>query len=372
MHIFVSFPVDEEVSDELILSNVRKGLGSLGKDCDLLSFPKIESDSIDCLFDSEERILTIENLLEDIIRKYNTTYHALTQKVLVDTDVLGRGFDHFLKSFSWDSIKYPLTLKMPELLSIIENEIMEAIEALKEKEKTYTDEKKHRAETASIVCRMYDADIDEIEHMTVDDEACGPFFKRYYIGVYDKLRDKDIETLSSINGLFIESGKMVKKCDDGEIYQSLGRNDCEEDIIKSLEEHGFIAAQPKYTKEEYLRQKEEEKESAAHLMETECEYERLILGRLPSLYTLLLHVKHLGLYIESVLRYGLPATFCFFTLESKHGNKVIHKWKKLAASWKYSNRIAAVEKTTISEDNAALHDFVYKMIGDFNLEEVKE
>ncbi|KAI5159675.1 V-type H+-transporting ATPase subunit C [Nematocida ausubeli] len=372
MHIFVSFPVDEHANEEFLLLNVRKGLGSLGKDCDLLTFPKMESDSIDCLFDSEERIVAIENLLEDIIRKYSVSYHALTGRILVDSIVLGKSFDHFLKSFQWDCVKYPLTLKTPELLSIIESEMMEAMEALKEKEKIYAEEKKQHAQKTTAKPRMHDVDIDELEHMSTSEEACASFFKKYYIGVYDRLRDRDIEILSTINGLFIESGKLVQTCEDGEIYESLGRCDCEEEIMRSLEANGYISRKSKLTKEQYMHQKEERKESAVHLKETECEYERLILGRLPSLYTLFIHIKHLSLYIESVLRYGLPCTFCFFTLESKHGGKMIQKWKKLAATWKYSKRMAVVEKTSISEGNEALHDFVYKMIGDFNLEEIKE
>lgn len=367
MHIFVSLPVDESVGEDILLSNVRKGLGSLGKDCDLVSLPKIENESIDCLFDSEERVLAIEHLLEDVIRKYSTSYASLSLAQLTDSVVLGKSFDHFLKSFKWDNLKYPLSAKMSDLLQSMENEIMDAMETLKEKESTYNEEKR-RSNMSSLGEQngIYETDIDELVHGDKE-EMCAPFLKKYYIGVHEKLREKDIETLSSIDGLFIESGKLVKSCPDGEIYESLGRSDIEEEITKEIEKNGYIVRKPRFTEEEYLQQKREEGEVVEHLKETESEFERLILGRLPRLYTLLLHVKHISLYIESVLRYGLPSTFCFFIVENKNTAKVIQKWKKLSASWKYSKRLSAVEKTSISEDNASLHDFVYKMIGDFNL-----
>ncbi|KAH9385464.1 V-type H+-transporting ATPase subunit C [Nematocida major] len=373
MHIFVSLPVDEPVSEDVLLFNVRKGLGSLGKDCDLLSLPKIESESIDCLFEAEERTITIERLLEDVIRKYHASYFALAGAALTDSVVLGKSFDHFLKSFTWDDAKYPLCCRMSELLGKMESEVSDSIDALKKKEKTYLDEKKRSASVAhpEVERKMHDVDLDEIVH-TDNEVLCAPFLKKYYIGVYGKLRDRDVDALSKIDGLFIESGKLVEKCADGEIYVSLGRNDIEEEITQQVEKSGYIVRTPRLTKEQYLLKKEEQGEIAQQLKETECTYERLILGRLPRLYILLLHVKHIGLYIESVLRYGLPSSFCFFILENKSTAKVIQKWKKLAASWKYSDRLSAVEKTAISKDNESLHDFVYKLIGCFNLDKNKE
>ncbi|KAI5190269.1 V-type H+-transporting ATPase subunit C [Nematocida minor] len=371
MHIFVSFPLDDSANEDVILSNIRKGLGSVGKDCDLLTLPIIESESIDCLFDAEERVLALERLVEDVIRKYITSYTLINPAGITDTVVLGKSFDHFLKSFQWDSAKYPLSSRMSEILGSMEEEAMEAMDALKEKEAAYAEEKKrkeqitHSREDAQI----YDVDIDAIEYSS-DEEICAPFFKKYYIGVNEKLREKDIEALSEIDGLFIESRKLVKKCSDGEIYESLGRADIEEEIAKNIEECGFIVRKPQFTKEAYHQKKEKDEEIAQHIKEMESLFSEMIIGRLPRIHTLLLHVKHIGLYIESVLRYGLPSMFCVFILENKNMAKVMQKWKKLSASWKYSSRMSAGEKSSMSRSAESMYNFVYKTVGEFNLEKI--
>lgn len=363
MHIFVSFPLDDLVSENAILSNVRKGLGSLGKDCDLLTLPTIENESIDCLFDAEERVLALERLLEDVMHKYIAAYETLTPEPISDTVLFGKTFDHFIKSFRWDSIKYPLSSKMSSILGRMEEEVAESIEALKSKESISAEEikKKEAISNKTEDLHIYDVDIDELEYEEKE-KVSTPFFKKYYIGVLGKLREKEIETLSEIEGLFIESRALVKKCADGEIYEALGKIDMEKELINTIEKNGFIVKKHKYSEEEYRKNKEKKEEVEAHIKEIETSFKEMIQGRLSRMHTLLLHVKHIGLYIESVLRYGLPSMFCIFIMENRNMVKVMQKWKKIASTWKYSNRISSSEKTPAGKSSKSGYDFVYKTV----------
>lgn len=363
MHIFVSLPLDGLVGEDVILSNVRKGLGSLGKDCDLLTIPTIESESIDCLFDAEERVLALDKLLEDVMRRYIASYSALSSEPIDETVILGKTFDHFIKSFRWDSVKYPLSSKMSFILERIEEEVMEYIDALKEKDSAWSEEVKKRDTVLNKKedIHMYDVDIDALEY-NKEEKVDVPFFKKYYIGVHEKLREKEIETLSKIEGLFIESRKLVQKCIDGEIYEALGQIDIEKEITHKIEQSGFIVKKHKYTEEEYRKKKEADQEIEEQIKTIEVSYREMIQGRLPRIHTLLLHVKHIGLYIESVLRYGLPSMFCVFIMENKNMGKVLHKWKKISATWRYSSRMSNSDKSAPPHNSKSGYDFVYKTV----------
>ncbi|KAI5180902.1 V-type H+-transporting ATPase subunit C [Nematocida sp. AWRm80] len=368
MHILVAFPLDDATEQDILLANVRKGLGSSGKDCDLLPSPALESEPIDCLFDAEERLCSLESIVQDTIKKYRTSYRLMHQTDLVDTHILGKTFDHFIKSFQWDSSKYPLGTRMNNLLSQMEEEVKDAIEAHKSKDNSYSEEKrKKEALQRKNTGLISDLDINHYLYKHKPEDVSNTFFKKYYVGVRDRLKEKDISALSQINKLFIESRTLLEKCKDGELYEILGSIEDEEEITKEIEFLGYLVKRQTIPVEEYSKQEEEEEQSLLRISEIEEIFTRMILARLQQLYSLLIHVKQLGLNIEAILRFGLPSTFCVFVVEYRSLSKILEKWKKISKSWKHSNRLTQVSKEILTEENEPVFDFIYKTIDDFRM-----
>ncbi|OAG31734.1 V-type H+-transporting ATPase subunit C [Nematocida displodere] len=372
MHILVSLPLDEPVEEDILLSNVRRGLGSSGKDCDSLALPGIESESIDCLFDAEERVSALETLAQDTIRKYLAAYNAISEAPVSDTQILGKTFDHFLKTFAWNSTKYPQSTKITDLLSSMEQELATAIEAYSEKNRMYLNEKKKKeALSRRRSGSIYDLDINTIAYKEGELTA-NSFFRKYYLGIREKLREKDVEKLESIEGLFVESRNCVFKGTDGEVYEILGRSGAKEEVLKDLEKQGYYVKEQAETYAEYLKLCEQDEEALVQFEQVRNAVFLLVSANLQKLYGLLVHTKHLGVYIESILRFGLPSTFCFFILEFKNQGKVLSKWKKLAKTWKYSKRVTTVDKKISSSSAESVYDFVYKIVAGFEMSPSEE
>ncbi|KAI5170630.1 V-type H+-transporting ATPase subunit C [Nematocida sp. LUAm3] len=368
MHILVSLPVDEEVEEDLLLRNVRKGLGSVGGNCSSLPLLEMKSDSIDCLFDSEERILSLEALVQDIVRNHLHVYSEISRERLTDTFVLGKTFDHFLKTFQWSNSLYPLSMNMMDLLTLLEQEAGSYAALFNEKNKQYLDMKKKSEILRREIDSIYTVDVNALAYREDKVPVPNHFFQGYYLGVKEKLRDKDLLQLEEIEGLFVESRVPVAKGKDGEIYEIFGRSEGVSDIMEEIEKKGFWVRVPSCTEKEFRKRKEEEKEVLMHFEEVKSSVIEMVNGCIQRVFVLLVHIKYLALYIESLLRFGLPTTFRFFVVEIGSLSKCLSKWKRLTKTWKYSKRITETNKILLSGENERIYDFVYRVIYGFNVE----
>lgn len=367
MHVLVSLPLDEPVEEDLLLANVRKGLGSSGKHCDALSPPPIEDESIDCLFEAEERVSTLENLVQDAIRRCISSCSDDENAVIADNIILGKTFDHFLKSFKWQTARYPLSIRVTELLSLMEQEISAAIQGHRKKSKEYEEEKKRKEEIrARASGSIYSADINKIAYRK-SKEIVNSFFTNYYICVREKMRPRDIAVLQDVDGLFIETKECVYTGTDGEIYQVLGRAENPDAVLRDLEKLGYATKSPTCSREAYRKVLEEEKAIEEKCRAAQESLRLFVSGKLGGLYSLAVHAKHLGLYIESMLKFGPPSSFCFFVVEYKSLSKVLGKWRNIAKTWKYSSRLEAASKHPHPFGHEQVYAFAYRTIDDFGV-----
>jgi len=367
MHILVALPLDTLVDKELVLSCVRKELGSCGHACTMFMLPEIQSGSIDSLFDAEERIRDLERLTQDAIKKHLSTYSELSSSRVTDHLVLNRSFDYFVKSFAWNEAKYPLTANITSLISSMEQEMGSLTEAYAKRHKQYAEELAAKETVEKKASgSMYDVDVNAAAYRE-EEEAISNFFKRYYIGVREKLKEKDVEALKHIDGLFIESRALVFRCIDGEIYEVLGRKDISDQITREIEGEGYCVKRYFRTREEYMGQHCEEEKCVCRFEEVKESMYKIVSSNAPKLYQILMHVNYLGLYIESILRFGTPATFGCFTVDFKYRAKILGKWKRVSKGWKYSRRVGAVEKELQYGENEVVYDFVYRIVEDFEV-----
>ncbi|KAI5192007.1 V-type H+-transporting ATPase subunit C [Nematocida sp. AWRm77] len=365
MHILVSLPLDEPVDASMLLENTRKGLGSSGKDCDAFFFPEMNSESMNAMFDAEERVASLEMLVQDALHKYLPIYiRAHADKASgIDVHILGKTFDHYLKSFKWDGARYPLGIKLGDLLSIMEQEVSFIVDAFIEKNKQRTEELKKQKPEKKKAESIRTIDINPIAYGE-DAKIENSFLKMYYIGVKEKFREKDLQVLTETEGIFIESKTLVAKCFDGEVYSVLGRIDTEERVVKELESKGYCVRKEMSSAEEYRKTCGEEKERAVRLGRAEEALQKVVDGNIERLYVLFIHINYLGLYIESILRFGLPSLFCFFVLRGRSQHKLMDKWEKVSKTWKHSKRVVPVN-TLFAHSREHMYDFVYRTIEEF-------
>lgn len=367
MHVFVSLPLDARVEEDVLLANIRKGLGPSGKNCDTFFLPPIEPGSIDSLFDAEEKATCLEALLGGICRSYFSVHAEISSTPLSSTGVLGKSFDHFVKSFKWQTDMYPPSASMLQVLGSIKEEADMLLEQFKEKSKQHAEDKKRASFYFTDNASIYTADISAVAYS--GEPSNTPFLSKYYIGIRDSLKEKDIKQLDQAEGIFVESLKPVIECQDGAIYEVLGKSKSPEKVHKQIEALGYCVRVPMESLKAYQQHLAYGNKARRDLARTEEKFLLMISGRLQRLIILMLHTNYLSLYIESILRFGLPASFVFCVMETSSADKALPKWRRLVQSWKYSKRVSRPNKPLAGKRSEAEYEFVYRVMEVYNFYE---
>jgi V-type H+-transporting ATPase subunit C len=371
MHLVVSLPYDGDGERGAILTNVRRGLGSAGRDCNLLEMPPLSIDTIDNLFDAEEKIKTCEPLVQDTIKKFIEEHERIAGQPIGERTVLGKTFDHYIKAFSWDPVAYNTKRKVVDIARLIEDEINITLGYYTEKIKSFGEAKKKKEEIERKKDgTIYEVDINRLVHNTQHEEIKTALVEKYYLVVPGGVTREIAEKLMGTSGLFIEARSVVYKSPEGEIVEVVGKRGIGPGLEAELSAEGIKLKSPLETREEYLASLEQDKVALAKYEDLKLAMLSFIGMQLTALFKTLMHVKILSLFVESILRFGLPATFFFFVsnVEADLGKALSH-WKKVSKRWEYSARIMRVSKIfRDSTEMLPLHDFVYTAIRDFRMD----
>jgi V-type H+-transporting ATPase subunit C len=378
MHIIVSLPLDKEERKDVVLGNVRKGLGSVGRDCDLLDIPSLETDTIDNLFEAEEKTKLVGPLAQETIRKFLEEAKAIGGIELEERAVLGRTFDHYIKTFQWDNITYSRKEKIGEMIKMMEEEIKIIASYYDEKIKTYAEQKRRRGLVEKKTSgNIYEIDINGLVHSgpagEEEGQATTTLLRRYYIVVPEAMRAPILQKLSEVDGLFMEARHAVYKTEDGEIIEMLGKSSLGDSLEEALAKEGIKMRVPFSSPEEYRQALEADKKVVEKYEDLKLSMLSFIKMHLSILFKILLHVQVLSLYIESILRFGLPASFCFFvTRLDRDKERVLSNWKRVVRHWDYSERVIKVSKM-FREDSGEtpLQDFVYSFVKNFTMDPIE-
>lgn len=375
MHAIVSLPYDGGDGKDAVLGNVRKGLGQMGKECDMIDLPALSVDTIDNLFEAEEKIKGVEPLVQDTIRRFIEEYRRIEAKEMSERAVLGKMFDHYIKTFKWDGVTYNRKGKISEIIQMMEEEVSLIQNYYAEKIKTYNEQKKQKdAVDKKVHGSVYDLDISRLVYAGHEGEepVKTTLVKRYYIVVPGELGGAMLEKLSEVPGLFIEARTPIYRSGEGEIFEVVGKAGLEEELANQLGQEGIRLRTPCSTAEEYKASLEADKKVLDRYEDLRHSMVSFISMHLTVLFKILLHAKVLSLYIESILRFGLPASFCFFVSRiDRDRAKVFSHWSRVSKHWKYSARVVRVNKM-VNEDTEflPLYDFVYCLIRNFSMEPI--
>lgn len=375
MHLIVSLPLDKPERKDIILCNVRQGLGSLGKSCDMLVVPALENGTIDSLFEAEESAKRVDALVQDTIKKFMAEAKAIEGRALEEREIFGKAFDHYVKTFQWDNVSYNQRDRIGEIIQAMEEEVKGVLAYYAEKIKTYGEQKKasshiERKKHGSI----YEVDINGIVYAhsggAQDDPMQTKLIKKYYLVVPEGTKAAVEDKLSETDGLFMETRHSLYASSDGEIIGVLGKAALAEDLDAHFAREGIVAKMPLGTREEHEELEEKDRKVLEKYEDCRLSILSFIKMHLPLMFKALLHIKILSLHIESILRFGPPSTFCFFvTTICKEREKALQRWKRIAKHWRYSGRVVNVGKVFRSEgENQDMHDFVYSFVPGFAMD----
>ncbi|KAK9764090.1 Vacuolar ATP synthase subunit C [Basidiobolus ranarum] len=283
----------------------------------------------------EFKIGTLDTLvvLSDDLIKYDQAFEATVVKMIDNLKALLRGdsvqleealtvnekpVDHFLKGFQWNSMKYRSDKPLKEIAELINQESSSLDSAMKSKMTQYNSVKGaltniERKQTGNLAVRGL-TDIVQREHCVLDSEYLQTLFVAVPKNLY-KEWDAKYETLTEM----VVPRSSTKIAEDND-YGLFGVNVFQRvvnDFSLKCREEKFIVREFEYNEAQLEDDRKEYEETEASEREQWKSLLQWCKTSFGEVFSAWIHIKILRVFVESVLRYGLPLDYSAAMIKPK-------------------------------------------------------
>ncbi|CEG71831.1 hypothetical protein RMATCC62417_07500 [Rhizopus microsporus] len=280
----------------------------------------------------EFKIGTLDALvvLSDDLVKYDAAFEQSVNKLtdILNTLIKGQqqplqGFllvndkplDQFIATFQWNTMKYRTDKSLQETTATLNQEVTAIDNIMKNKLNTYTQTKNalqtlQRKETGNLSVRNLNGIVKK-QHCVLNSE----FLTTLIIAVPKSLYKQWNNKYESLTDMVVprSSIKITEDDEFGLFTVTVFQRVADEFCHKAREER-FIPRDFKYNEDALQTQQRELEETIQTEREQHAELLRLAKTNFGEVFASWLHLKALRVFVESVLRYGLPPDFCSVTI----------------------------------------------------------
>ncbi|KAF9377095.1 Vacuolar ATP synthase subunit C [Podila verticillata] len=256
------------------------------------------------------------NKLVDVIRSLLGAEAAT--KLAGSLSVNEKTIDNYLKTFQWNTMKYRTDKSLVELAEILNNEVASIDTLMKNKMANYNVVKGNlqgiqRREVGNLASRNIVPYIKK-EHVVLDSEYLETLVVAVPKTLYKEWTNK-YETLTQM--VVPRSSIKITEDDEYGLFTVTLFTRIVEDFTNKCREERFIVRDFKYSENAIEEQNRELKEMDASEKELWATILRLAKTNFGEVFQAWTHLKSLRVFVESVLRYGLPPDFVGFTIKPK-------------------------------------------------------
>ncbi|KAG0038904.1 Vacuolar ATP synthase subunit C [Podila clonocystis] len=256
------------------------------------------------------------NKLVDVIRSLLGAEAAT--KLAGSLSVNEKTIDNYLKTFQWNTMKYRTDKSLVELAEILNNEVASIDTLMKNKMANYNVVKGNlqgiqRREVGNLASRNIVPFIKK-EHVVLDSEYLETLVVAVPKTLYKEWTNK-YETLTQM--VVPRSSTKIAEDEEYGLYTVTLFKRIVEDFTNKCREERFIVRDFKYSEDAIEEQKRELQEMDASEKELWATILRLAKTNFGEVFQAWTHLKSLRVFVESVLRYGLPPDFVGFTIKPK-------------------------------------------------------
>ncbi|XP_056248627.1 V-type proton ATPase subunit C 1-B isoform X2 [Seriola aureovittata] len=346
----ISVPLDKTSSN-----SVEKLKRTLSKtnlaSCCKFSIPDLKVGILDSLLSMSDDLSKLDTLTESVIKK---TYQCMrevmeqsTDKVLENTLAKGVDLMSYVTKFQWDKAKYPTALPLSSLADIINKEVSQVETELKSRAAAYNSVKtslqslEHKLD-GNMQTRSLN-DIVRKEDLVVS-EYLTTLLVVVTRGSYLQW-ERTYESLSE----FVVPRSSRKLYEDGEAgvfsVTLFKRAVCE--FKAKAQESKFTVREYGFDLEE--KKQQEMKQLSVHKKEQYGIFVCWLKVHFSEVFIAWIHLKGLRVFVESVLRYGLPVNYQALLLQTdrKRSKKVR---EELDSLFMHLDPTATASKTDVSCD----------------------
>ncbi|UXI17191.1 hypothetical protein NH340_JMT03134 [Sarcoptes scabiei] len=307
---------------------LNETIGKYGADfCKTFRFhiPDLKVGTLDTLVGLSDDLSKLDTYVETVSRKLAQSIGDILEKgqpINEQLQVNGQDLHTYVTKFQWDSAKFPIKQSLKSLNEIISKQIGQIDQDMKTKTSTFNNLKNslqslERKQTGSLLVRD-PSDLVKKEHFVLGSEYLVTFLvvvpRSYYkdwLAKYENLTEMVVPRSSML---------IYEDNDHGIFNVTLFKKKAEQFKIKARE-HKFVVRDFVYNEEDINAGKSEIARLESDLKKHYHLLIRWLKVHFSEAVIALVHVKVLRLFIESVLRYGLPVNFVVALLHPPKKNQ---------------------------------------------------
>ncbi|KAJ3234711.1 Vacuolar ATP synthase subunit C [Chytriomyces hyalinus] len=325
------------------------------------------------------KVGTLDTLvvLSDDLVKSDATFESIAVKIgdnlraLLNNDVdqwrnnlsvSDKSIDQFLKAFQWNTMKYRTDKSLRELTDLITQEINSIDTLMKTKMQSYSTVKTslagmQRKQTGNLSVRSVN-DVVKKEYFVLDSE----YLITVLVAVPKVLEKEWLNSYESLTQMVVpRSAQRIAEDDEYCLFAVTLFQRVVDEFTQKAREHKFIVRDFKWNEQQMAMEKKALAEAGAAEKEQWTTLLRLCKTNFGEVFSCWIHIKILRVYVESILRYGLPPDFqtMMIKLKPKQNEKKLRD----AINLHYSKLGGAANASSSAADEA-LEENIQMLLGD--------
>ncbi|KAI0447048.1 vacuolar ATP synthase-like protein subunit C 1 [Xylaria telfairii] len=324
------------------------------------SIPNFKIGTLDALVQQADDLVKLDSACQALVAKVGdslrTLYDGDEQKADQQKVVNDKPTDQYLRSFVWNKVRYRADLPVGELVSRLQKDLVTADNDVKGKLNQYNQVKTNftalqRKQTGNLATKSLTPIVDP-KFLVQDSE----YLETHLIAVPTNLRKDFIKSYETLTERVVpRSAEEIAHDDEFILYAvtTFKKNGAE--FQQKCREQKWTPRQYKHVEGGKEEEKRELERVAREEKKVRGEALRMVHTGWSESVMIWVHVMALRVFVESVLRYGLPLDFVSALVQTN--SKLIKKVKTAldtAYSYLGGNAVGRDKRGKITKDDAAL------------------
>ncbi|XP_072907362.1 V-type proton ATPase subunit C 1-A [Hemitrygon akajei] len=278
------------------------------------SIPDLKVGTLDVLVGLSDELAKLDSFVESVVKKVAQYMADVLEdsRDKVQENLLASGVDlvTYITRFQWDMAKYPIKQSLKNISEIITKQVSQIDNDLKARASAYNNLKGNlqnleRKNVGSLMTRSL-ADIVKKDDFVMDSEYLTTLLVVVPKANYAEW-EKTYETLADM--VVPRSSKLIYEDSDCGLYNVTLFRKAVDDFRLKARENKFVVRDFQYNEEELKADKEEMTRLSTDKKKQFGPLVRWLKVNFSEAFIAWIHVKALRVFVESVLRYGLPVNF---------------------------------------------------------------
>ncbi|KAL4068337.1 hypothetical protein V8B97DRAFT_2009003 [Scleroderma yunnanense] len=280
-----------------------------------LSIPSFKTGTLDSLIALSEELPKQDAFFTSVVAKtvetlrnlLNNDPAKLSQHILVNERSVD---DYIFRGWRWNEGRYSVQRSLRETVDVLNKEMASIDNTMKSKLNNYNLVKgslvqMQRKKTGNLSVRSL-VDVVTKDHIIQDSE----YLETCFVAIPNTLKKEWSMKYERLTGMVVpRSSVLIASDDEYSLFSVVIFKRIRDEFVQKCRENKFIARDFVYSEERIAKEREELEVADATEKELWTELLRISRTNFSESFQILVHLKVLRLFVESVLRYGLPANY---------------------------------------------------------------